>query len=240
MAQPVFIVTGASRGIGRAIAKTLQSRGACVVAAARNFAGLEPTPNLYPVTADVSKDAGREALVEAALQRYGRLDGLVNNVGLAFRATATETRLENFREMLEVNVLAAFALARLAYPSLKSSRGTIVNISSVMSRRVLPNRIAYGTSKAALDHLTRSLAVEWGPDGIRVNAVLPWFTRTEMVAQVLKDRAFEERLIAMTPLRRLAESEDIARAAAFLALPESNFITGQVLAVDGGYLVQGL
>ena len=240
MAQPVIIVTGASRGIGRAIAEELQARGAVVVGAARNVADLSATDSLLPVVADVAQDADREALLAAALGRFGRIDGLVNNAGGAFRGAAVDTALEDFRQVLELNLLAAFALSCLAHPYLKASRGSIVNISSVTSHRALPIRAAYGTSKAALDHLTRSLAVEWGPDGIRVNAVLPWFTRTEMVEKVLEERAFEEKLLAATPLRRLAEPADIARAAAFLALPDSDYITGQLLAVDGGYLAQGL
>ena len=158
----------------------------------------------------------------------------------AFRRAAVDTALEDFRQMLEVNLLATFALCCAAHPHLKASRGSVVNVSSVTGSRVLPVRIAYGTSKAALDHLTRSLAVEWGPDGIRVNAVLPWFTRTEMVLKVLEDRDFERKLIAATPLRRLAEPADVARAVAFLALPDSDYISGQLLAVDGGYLPQAL
>src|SRR5215831_9576877 len=103
-----------------------------------------------------------------------------------------------------VNVLAAFALAEAAYEELRNSGGTVVNVSSITSQRILPNRLAYGATKAALDHLTHSLAVEWGPVGIRVNGVLPWFTRTEMVKKVLEDAEFEQKLIAATPLRRLA------------------------------------
>ena len=161
-------------------------------------------------------------------------------MGWALRSAAVDTALEDFRQVLELNLLATFALCRPAHPHLKASHGSIVNISSVTSHRVLPIRAAYGTSEAALDHLTRSLAVEWDADGIRVNAVLPWFTRTEMVEKVLEDTVFEEKLIAATSLRRLAEPADIARAAAFLALPDSDYITGQLLAVDGGYLTQGL
>jgi tropinone reductase I len=240
MPAPVIIVTGVSRGIGRAIAEELQSRGAAVVGAARNVADVPATASLLPVAADVTQETGRKAILEAALARHGRIDGLVNNVGSAFRRASVDTALEDFRQMLEVNLLATFALCCAAHPHLKASRGSVVNVSSVTGSRVLPVRIAYGTSKAALDHLTRSLAVEWGPDGIRVNAVLPWFTRTEMVQKVLEDRDFEQKLIAATPLRRLAEPADVARAVAFLALPDSDYITGQLLAVDGGYLAQGL
>jgi Tropinone reductase 1 len=240
MSAPVIIVTGVSRGIGRAIADELQSRGAAVVGAARNVADVSATANMFPVAADVTLETGRKAIVEAALARHGRIDGLVNNVGSAFRRASVDTALEDFRQVLKVNLLAAFALCCEAHPQLKASRGSVVNVSSVTGSRVLPVRIAYGTSKAALDHLSRSLAVEWGPDGIRVNAVLPWFTRTDMVEKVLEDRDFEHKLITATPLRRLAEPVDVARAVAFLALPDSDYITGQLLAVDGGYLAQGL
>jgi tropinone reductase I len=240
MPAPVINVTGASRGIGRAIVEELQSRGATVVGVARDVAEIPATATLLPVAGDVTEEAGRKAILEAAVARYGRIDALVNNAGSALRGAAVETSLDDFRQMLEANLLSTFALCRAVYPHLKASGGTVVNISSVTGSRVLPVRVAYGTSKAALDHLTRSLAVEWGPDGIRVNAVLPWFTRTEMVQKVLEDAAFAQRLIAATPLRRLAEPADVARATAFLALTDSNYITGQLLAVDGGYLAQGL
>jgi len=121
-----------------------------------------------------------------------------------------------------------------------SARGSIVNISSITSQVALPSRVLYGTSKAALDHLTRALAVEWGGDGIRVNAVLPWFTRTAMTTKVLDDPEWSERILQATPLARVAEPEDIARAAAFLAMPAAGFITGQLLPVDGGFLAKGL
>ena len=240
MAGPVIIVTGVSRGIGRAIAEELQSRGAAVVGAARDVAAVRATASMLPVAADVTQETGRKAILDAALERHDRIDGLVNNVGMAFRRAALDTSLEDFRQVMEVNLLTTFALCCAAYPHLKASRGSVVNVSSVVGSRVVPPRIAYGTSKAALDQLTRSLAVEWGPDGIRVNAVLPWFTRTEMARKVLEDRDFERKLIAATALRRLAEPADVARAVAFLALPDSAYITGQLLAVDGGYLAQGL
>jgi Tropinone reductase 1 len=236
MVAPVIIVTGVSRGIGRAVAEELQARGAAVVGAARNVVDVPATAGLLPVAADVTQETGRKAIVEAALARYGRLDGLVNNAGSVFHRASLDTALADFRQMLEVNLLAAFALCCAAYPHLKASRGSVVNVSSVAGSRALPARTAYGASKAALDQLTRSLAAEWGPDGIRVNTVLPWVTRTQMAQKVLEDRAYVQKVIAATPLRRLAEPADVA----FLALPDSDYISGQLLAVDGGYLAQGL
>ena len=146
MPAPVIIVTGVSRGIGRAIAEELQARGAAVVGAARNVADVPATASLLPVAADVTQETGRQAILEAALERHGRLDGLVNNVGTAFRRASVDTALEDFRQVLEVNLLATFALCCAAHPHLKASRGSVVNVSSVTGSRALPVRIAYGTS----------------------------------------------------------------------------------------------
>jgi len=244
--SPVFVVTGASRGIGEAIVQELMRRSARVLGVARNPASSRaPTAeatsgSCHYLRADVTVEADRIMMVETAKRMFGRIDGVINNAGRAYRAPASKTSLEEFRSLLEINLLAAFGLAQAAYEALRASRGTVVNISSVAGQVALPNRLAYGTTKAALDHLTRCLAVEWGRDGIRVNGVLPWFTRTEMVENVLADAAFEHDLVAATPLGRVAEPGDVARVAAFLALPDSGYVTGQLIAVDGGYLAQGL
>jgi tropinone reductase I len=240
---PALIVTGASRGIGQAIVQELIRRGARVLGVARNLdtsSAPSEESNCSYVQADVTVEADRVKIIETAKRLFNRIDGVINNAGRPYRAPASATSLEEFRLLLEVNLLGAFALAEAAYEELRASSGTVVNVSSVTSQRVLPNRLAYGSTKAALDHMTRSLAVEWGPDGIRVNGVLPWFTRTEMVRKVLEDAAFEQELIAATPLGRLAEPADIARVFVFLALPDSAYVTGQLIAVDGGYLAQGL
>ena len=242
-ATPALIVTGASRGIGQAIVQELIRRGARVLGVARNLdtsSAPSEEANCSYVQADVTVEADRAKIIETAKRLFNRIDGVINNAGRAYHAPASATSLEEFRSLLEVNLLGAFALAEAAYEELRASSGTVVNVSSVTSQRVLPNRLAYGSTKAALDHMTRSLAVEWGPDGIRVNGVLPWFTRTEMVKKVLEDAAFEQELIAATPLGRLAEPADIARVVVFLALPDSAYVTGQLIAVDGGYLAQGL
>ncbi|MBV8417668.1 MAG: SDR family oxidoreductase [Verrucomicrobia bacterium] len=244
--SPVFIVTGATRGIGHAIVQELLCRDARVVGAARSPDASSAklvkasSENCHYLQADITVETDRLRIIETAKELFGRIDGLINNAGSAFRAPASKTSIDDFRDLLEINLLAGFSLAQAAYEELRATRGTVVNISSVTGQMVLPNRIAYGTTKGALDHLTRALAVEWGPDGIRVNGVLPWFTRTEMVKGALEDRAFESRLIATTPLGRLAEPDDVARVVAFLALPDSAYVTGQLIAVDGGYLAQGL
>ncbi len=191
--------------------------------------------------ADITQPHDRERLIERSKLFFGGLDVLVNNAGGSFRAPALESSPADFQRLLDLNVFAAFELAKLSHPLLKAStHGSIVNISSITSHVALPNRVLYGTSKAALDHLTRALAVEWGADGIRVNAVLPWFTRTPMMAKILEDPEWSRRILQATPLGRVANPEDIARAATFLAMPAAGFITGQLAAVDGGFLAKGL
>ncbi len=243
------VITGAGRGIGAAIVAEFLRHGASVLGTARTLAGLDNLRSAHPdainrlktFQADITQPNDRERLMEHAKVLFGGLDVLINNAGGTFRAPATDSSTADFQRLLELNVFAAFELAKLSHPLLKASpRGSIVNISSVTSQVALPNRVLYGTSKAALDHLTRALAVEWGADGIRVNAVLPWFTRTPMTAAVLEDPEWSARILQATPLGRVAEPEDIARAAAFLAMPAANFITGQMLAVDGGFLAKRL
>ena len=118
--------------------------------------------NCHYLRADVTVETDRIMMIETAKRLFGRIDGVINNAGRAYRAPASETSIEEFRSLLEINLLGAFGLAQAAYEELRASRGTVVNISSVTSQAALPNRLAYGTTKAALDHFTRSLAVEWG------------------------------------------------------------------------------
>lgn len=243
------VVTGAGRGIGAAIVAEFLRHGASVVGAARTQNDLDVLRSAHPEAvdrlevfqADITEPHARDRLIERAKLSFGGLDVLVNNAGGAFRASALESSTADFQRLLDLNLIASFELAKLAHPMLKASAcGSIVNISSITSQVALSSRVLYGTSKAALDHLTRALAVEWGGDGIRVNAVLPWFTRTAMTAKVLADPEWSDRILQATPLARVAEPEDIARAAAFLAMPAAHFITGQLLAVDGGFLAKGL
>jgi tropinone reductase I len=243
------LVTGAGRGIGAAIVAECLRHGASVLGTARTQSGLDNLRFSHPdamhrlktFQADITQPGERERLVEFAKGSFGGLDVLVNNAGETLRASAVNSSTAEFQRLIDLNVLAAFDLARLVYPLFKANnRGSIVNLSSVASQVALPNRVLYGASKAALDHLTRSLAAEWGADGIRVNAVLPWFTRTPMTVTVLEDPELSARILQATPLGRVAGPEDIARVIAFLAMPAAGYVTGQLLAVDGGFLARGL
>ncbi len=238
----VILVTGARRGIGRAVAARAAALGARVVVHARTREQADATARLLqgsvPVWGDLGTVEGVRAVVAAAGDIHGRLDGLVNNAGLAVVRPAAELTAEEWERLFAVNARATFFACQAALPYLRRSAApAVVNVSSLHAAVAVPGRVAYATSKAAVSHLTRTLAVEWAAWGIRVNAVAPGFVRTEQVSHLLAE--WGEQITARTPLGRLAEPEDIAAAVCFLLSPASRHITGAVLPVDGGYTLYG-
>jgi 7-alpha-hydroxysteroid dehydrogenase len=237
----VAIVTGASAGIGAASALALAGAGADVVVGARREDALrrvaEDIESLgrraVVVAGDLSDLAALPPLIEAATGQLGRLDILVNNVGGWPPRPLMQSSPGFLERAFHLNVSIGYELSRLAVPHmLAGDGGSIVNISSAMSRLTDRGLIAYGTAKAALSHMTRLLAVELAPR-IRVNAVAPGAVETESLAQVMGDNV-RETMIAATPLRRIGRPEDVAMAIVYLASPASGFVTGKVLEVDGG------
>ncbi len=238
----VALVTGGSSGIGRATALALAEAGAKVVIAARTAARLDQVANeirglgadATAVPTDVTDPAQIDALLARALDVHGRLDVLVNVAGGTPPTAALAVSDAELEAAFRFNVTSAFHLSRGAAPRLaEHGQGAIVNVSSAMSHRVDSGFVAYGTAKAALDHMTRLLAHEWAPR-IRVNALAVGATRTEALSFVTAIEGIEAGMVAKTPLGRLGEPEDIALAALYLASPASRWVTGQVLAVDGG------
>jgi 7-alpha-hydroxysteroid dehydrogenase len=248
----VAIVTGASSGIGRASALALAEAGASVVLAARSAERLEKVARTIRdaggralvVPTDVTSADAIEALVARAMDpapwpgdegevRATRLDVVVNVAGGSPPKTALATSDAELEAAFHFNVTSAFHLSRACARHLAATGGAIVNVSSAMSHRVDSGFVAYGAAKAALDHLTRLLAHEWAPK-IRVNAIAVGATCTEALTFVTSVPGVEKGMIDATPLARLGEPEDIALAVLYLASPASAWITGQVLAVDGG------
>lgn len=226
--RPLALVTGASRGLGAAIADRLAHDGYEVLRVSRSG----------PLVADISQPSGRDHVVEAVAAR-GRLDVLVNNVGTNIRRPTTEMLFGDYRHIMATNTDAAFDLCRRLQPALlRGTHPCIVQVSSVAATRtVRTSSAAYAMSKGALEALTRFLAVEWGPQGIRVNAVAPWYVTTELVEEVLSDPARREAILDATPLGRVGTPEELADAVAFLV--GNRWVSGVVLPVDGGFSARG-
>lgn len=245
-AGKVAIVTGASSGIGRATTVALADAGASIVAVGREKSALEPVVaelqhggrSAIAVVADLTAADAPQAVVGAAVTRFGAIDVLVNAAGAIGFGTTDQTTDEQWDAMMALNLRAPFRLMRAAFPHLKERGGAVVNVSSVNGRRVFPNLAAYNTSKGALDHLTRCAAIDWAPHGVRVNAVNPGVTITNLHrrAGLTEDAyaAFLARSKETHPLGRPGEASEIAALILFLASNQAGWITGETIAIDGG------
>ncbi|HEX9982269.1 MAG TPA: SDR family oxidoreductase [Thermoanaerobaculia bacterium] len=220
------LVTGATKGIGLAIAEELRAFGANVISVARD--------NPDGISADVTNADDRRRIFDG----LDRLDILVNNAGTNNRKRSVDYSYEEYERVRETNMDSVFELCRLAHPLLQASgNASVINIISVAAFRHLGTGLPYAMTKAAVAHLTNVLAGEWAKDGIRVNAIAPWYIRTPLAEPVLKDPERLAKILAATPMGRIGEPEEVAALAAFLCMPAASYITGQCIAVDGGFAV---
>lgn len=241
--QKVALITGAGAGIGAAIAQCFAAEGAFAYvadidgeAAARVAAAItDAGGSASAVTADVSRGQDVTAMFRTIEQRHGRLDVLVNNAGLNVRGDFRHMTDADWVKIREVNLDGVVRVARDGFGLLRvSGKGSLVNLSSIMASRGLRQLAGYSATKGAVSALTRALAVEYAPFGIRVNALAPGFIETALTERVLRNPAINKALLDQTPLRRFGTADDVARAALFFASDDSAFITGAELAVDGG------
>lgn len=241
MTPPVHLITGATGGIGSALARQLAAGGAQLMLAARNAEALGALASELGAASrviDATNAADIEAAVEATVARYGRIDGAANCVGSLLLKPAHLTRPEEFDDVVAVNLRSAFALVRAATKAMMGNTapagGSIVLVASAAARIGLANHEAIAAAKGGIMSLTLSAAASYAPKQVRVNAVAPGLVRTPLTARITGSASAEAASLAMHALGRLGEPEDVARAIAFLLDPANAWLTGQVLGVDGG------
>ena len=236
----VVIVTGAGSGIGAGTAQRFSDEGANVVLAGRTREKLQHVASKLPAArthvhvTDVRLLSDVANLVAAALQRFGRLDVLVNNAGVAPTGPVDEVGIEAWNDVIATDLTGVFYCTREALPHLKATRGSIVNVSSVSGIGGDWGMSFYNAAKGAVTNFTRACAMDFGPVGVRVNAVCPSLTRTDLTQEMFSDDALIDRFRERIPLGRAAEPADIAGVIAFLASDDARFVTGVNLPVDGG------
>lgn len=240
------IVTGASSGLGVTFAETLAERGINLVIAARRYERLvkvaEDLSSKYdikviPVKTDVSREEQVINMVKTAVEKFGSLEILVNNAGIASLSPSVDMGLEEWKKVIDVNLTGVFLCARTAAREMiRKKYGKIVNIASIYGAvgDIFPTA-PYYASKGAVINLTRALAIEWAPYKVNVNAIAPGFFPSEMTASVFQDEKAMKYILSRTPLGRTGEPLDLKASLIYLASPASNYVTGQTIFVDGGW-----
>jgi NAD(P)-dependent dehydrogenase (short-subunit alcohol dehydrogenase family) len=238
MADKVSIVTGAARGIGLATTRQFLAAGHRVVMVDRDAAELATASRglntVLPLPYDVSQPDQVQRMVQDSVAAFGRIDHLVNNAGVANFGPMESTSFETWREVMATNLDGVFLCTQAAVPELKKTRGAVVNIASISGLRASTLRIAYGTSKAGVIQLTKQQAVELGEYGIRVNCVAPGPVRT-ILAMAVHTQDIIDAYHDAIPLNRYGSEDEIANAIRFLCSDDASYVTGQVLAADGGF-----
>ncbi|MDN5710198.1 MAG: glucose 1-dehydrogenase [Planococcus sp. (in: firmicutes)] len=238
------IVTGAGKGIGRAIALALGEAGANVLLVARTENDLEQVMQemagdrtAYAV-ADVTDRNEIQTAVEKAVKQFGSVDILVNNAGMNIRSKLDDATDSEWHKIMDTNAQSVFMFSQEAAKYMNKG-ASIINVSSVGGDRALKTGVVYAASKAAIIQMTKVMAMEWGNRGIRVNAIGPWYFRTPLTENLLSDQEYLDSILAVTPLKRVGELPEVASPVVFLASDAAGYITGQTLFIDGGMSIHG-
>jgi NAD(P)-dependent dehydrogenase (short-subunit alcohol dehydrogenase family) len=234
----VAIITGSTRGIGRGIAEAFAAAGASVVVSSEDAAetcAVAEKIGAHGICCDVTDAASLAALVGGAVSRFGGLDILVCNAGIV--DSRDRNTVEEFDRVIAVNLRSQVALTQLALPHLEVRKGSVILIASIGGIRGNGTINSYALAKAGVAQLARNIAVQWGPKGVRANAISPGLIKTDLVAQLPSDSEFMQRRMQMTPLRRMGDVAEVAGAAVFLASAAGGFVNGHNLVVDGGTVI---
>lgn len=241
------LITGATKGIGYAIAQDLYAAGCNIILVGRNLSSLNKVADklsgsgkndVYYINADVSIAIDRKNILEKLKDITNQLDILVNNVGTNIRKKIHEYSEKEIQYLFQTNLFSALDLSMKLYPLLKNSdSASIINIASVAGLGHLKTGAIYGITKAALIQLTKNLAVEWADENIRVNAIAPWYIDTPLARQVLKNKNYLDEVLNRTPMKRIGKANEVSGLVIFLSSPASGYITGQCIAVDGGFSI---
>ncbi|WRP05016.1 glucose 1-dehydrogenase [Rossellomorea aquimaris] len=242
------VVTGAGRGIGRALSIGLAEAGADVVLLSRTRNDLEDTASeienlgrrAYIIPTDItSREEIRKAISYIEDQNRS-IDILINNAGMNIRSTALEVTDQEWQTIMDTNLKSAFMMSQEAGKHMmEKDQGKIINIASVAGHVALRTGVVYASTKAAMIQMTKVLAMEWGKYNINVNSIGPWYFKTPLTAELLQNEEYVNDILAVTPLKRIGELEELVGPAVFLSSDASNYITGQTLFVDGGMTIQG-
>lgn len=248
LTDKVAVVTGASKGIGRAIAIGLAEAGADVALLARTESELQEVASVIedlgrkalPLVTDVTDRANAKASIEKVVDTFGRIDILVNNAGINIRKPALDYEEEDWNKIVDVNMKSVFMLSQLVGSYMKEQEsGKIISIASMDGYIGATTGVIYGMTKAAVIHMTKVLAIEWGKYNINVNAIGPGYVKTQITAEKLANPEYMKYVMDRSPIKRIGTFEDMVGATVFLASEASDFMTGQTLLVDGGMTIFG-
>lgn len=242
------LITGGTKGIGLAIAEEFITLGANVCIVARTDSEINAQIKKWQkrniiakgICADVSILEKQEEIKEKIDSMWGSLDILVNNAAMNIRKDTTAYSFDEYNKIFNTNLTPTWNLLRILHPLLKKNGASVINISSVGGSKYIASGSIYSMTKAAMEQLNRYLSVEWAKDNIRINCVSPWYTKTPLAQPVLENKEKLQRILDRTPLNRIAEPSEVAKVVAFLAMPESSYVTGVNIPVDGGFSNVGL
>lgn len=249
LAEKKAVVTGAGRGIGRALAIGLAEAGADVALLSRTAKDLEETAAIITelgrealvIATDVTKREEIHIATEKITAAWGRIDILVNNAGMNIRSKALDVTDEEWQTIMDTNLKSAFMMSQETGRVMKNQDegGKIINIASVAGHVALRTGVAYAATKAAMIQMTKVLALEWGPFNINVNSIGPWYFKTPLTEMLLAEEAYVNEILSVTPLKRIGELPELVGPAVFLASDAGSYISGQTLFVDGGMTIHG-